>query len=187
MVQLNQELVEGQLSVVYDLYRDALLNRKYYGGRLASYQRWNTWVELIVAFGTSAGVGGWYLWETNDGKIGWAIVAGLAVVLGIVKTVIRYSQHIERYSKLYTNHSIFYSELDQVVSQIRAQQGITPDMFRSVVDTQRKVNLLSSEDDPHPSRRLLRKYYKVINEEVPPENFWMPRHLETQSPHASSS
>ena len=187
MLQLDQERLEGQLSVVYDLYRDALLNRKYYGDRLAAYQRWNTLVELVVALGTSAGVGGLVFWQTDFGRIAWATVAGAAVVIGVVKTVLQLSQKIERYSKLYTSHSVSYAELDRLVSQIRAHQGITDQILDSFFDTQRKFHLLASEDDPHPSSRLALKYYNKINEEIPPEYFWMPRHLETESPLASSS
>jgi hypothetical protein len=188
MKPVNQlEPLEGQLNVTYDLYRTALLNRKYYGDRLAAYQRWNTLVELIVALGTSTAIGGLAFLESGVGKSVLAIVGGLAVVLAVVKTALQLSQQIERYSKLYTNHSILYSELDNLVSRIRVQQTVTNETMTSFFDIHHRFNLLASEDDPHPSRRLAEKYYKEVDKEIPSESLWLPRRLSAEDTYVSGS
>jgi hypothetical protein len=187
MALVDTKLLEGQLTLVYDLYRTARLNRKYYGDRLAAYQKWNTFVELIVALGTSTAIGGLVFLQIGLGKTVLASIGVLAVVIGVVKTSLQLSQKIERYSRLYTSHSVFYSELDSLVSEISAHQGITAERMKSFSDIQQKINLLAPEDDPHPSGKLRLKYFQEVNEEIPPERLWMPKELNTEGSHAASS
>jgi hypothetical protein len=68
---LGVESLRTQLRYIYNSYRTALLNRKYYRSRLVLFQRYNSVMEVAIAVG-AAGSGG---------------VAGLAVLGNNYRTI----------------------------------------------------------------------------------------------------
>ena len=76
--------------VVYDLYKTARLNVKYYAARLNSIERQNFFIELIIAIAapTSAITGIWLL-KTDAGQELWKYVAGVAAFAAELKPVLK--------------------------------------------------------------------------------------------------
>ena len=56
----------GQLEILYDHYRDACLNQKYYGHRYVHIERWNKGIEIAIAVGSATTtIGAWPLWQSG--------------------------------------------------------------------------------------------------------------------------
>jgi len=170
----DPEIVRSTLEVIYDLYRTALLNRKYYGDRLSAIQRQNTIAEIVIAIGTAVGVGGLVFWEGAIGQYAWGAIAGLAVVLNVVRPIIQWPKKIELYSKLFASYSAMYGELGSVVSEIRTSRKLSPEMLKSYSDARLHAAWLSVDDDPRPSSKLVQRYYDDVNKEIPASDLWVP-------------
>jgi hypothetical protein len=114
---LGVESVLTQLRYIYNSYRTALLNRKYYGSRLVLSQRYNSVMEIAIAVGAagSGGVAGLAVWGTITGQYAWLWISGIATVLGVVKPILQIGAKIENYTKLYSGYSNVYLELKSVV------------------------------------------------------------------------
>ncbi len=167
--------IRARLIAAYDLYRKALLNRKYYGHRLASWKRWNTGFEIALAVGTSGTIGTWALWKTGAGQYAWTFVAAFAAVLGVIKPIIQLGKGIERYSKLYSGWGGVFYDLEGVVEDIKATHKYTGEMANIVTSAHNRIKDLTPEDDPNPNRRLVRKYYNEVLIEIPPAMLWVPQ------------
>jgi hypothetical protein len=97
--------MESRLKHIYNEYLTSLLNRKYYRHQLAVCKRENTVFEILIALGASgSGIAGRGVWVTDDGKVVWACLAGLAALLAVIKPFIKSSSKIENYTKLFTAH-----------------------------------------------------------------------------------
>lgn len=171
----NPESLNAQLQVVYNLYRTALLNCKYYADRLVTLQKWNTIFEIALVIGTSGTIGTWAIWKSDFGGYVWPIIGGIAAVLAITKPVVQLSRRIEQYSKLWANYSGLFYDLDLLVSEISATRTLTPETLKSFSAAQERYKGLAlREEDPRPVEKLRRKYYEEVNREIPPDRLWVP-------------
>src|SRR5687767_13862549 len=113
-----------QVEEVYDHYRTARLNVKYYGRRLVKLQRRNFFLEAAIAVGTSATVGSLAIWETDYGKVVIGIIATISAVLGVLKPLLNLSKQIERVSKQWAEHSLIFNQLRRIVVDMRTYHRI---------------------------------------------------------------
>ena len=163
-----------QLGQLYNLYRSSILNKKYYGARLAAFKRWNMRLEILIAVGTSTAIGTWALWRGDRGSIAWAIITGFVTVLAIIKPFLQLSRRVEKYSKLFVGHADVEWDVKKLVDSTPGTQSFTPAMretYQSILDRIRK---LAVDDDPNPDEELREKCADEVNTEVPLRVLWYP-------------
>src|SRR3954451_6385755 len=68
---------------VYDDYRKARLNVKFYGRKLGRLQATNLVMELSIAVGRSGVIAALAIWKTDQGKFWLALIAAIAAILGV--------------------------------------------------------------------------------------------------------
>ncbi len=173
---LGVESIKTQLNYIYNSYRTASLNKKYYGARLVSYQRYNSAMELAIAIGAtgSGGVAGLAIWGTITGQYAWLWVSGIATVLGVVKPILQIGTKIENYTKLYSGHGNIYLELKSVVEDIDVSKSIPPKLAEQYVTIRKRITDLAGLDDPKPDKKLIEKFQADVNQEILPEKLWVP-------------
>jgi hypothetical protein len=145
---LPPQSTKPQLRYIYDSYRTALLNRKYYGYRLTRYQSFNSAMDIAIAIGAtgSGGVAGLAVWGTITGQYAWLWISGVATIVGVIKPILQLGVKIENYTKLFTGHGSIYLEL-------KAVGGL---------------------DDPKPDKKLIKQLQSQVNDEIPPDTLWTP-------------
>jgi len=75
---------------VYDLYRTARLNIKYYSHLLTHWKRLNTWLECsLLIFAPSSAIAGIFFWQTPCGAIVWKWLIVITAVIASIKPIIR--------------------------------------------------------------------------------------------------
>jgi hypothetical protein len=175
-IDKRTEILRSSLTHIYDAYRTALLNRKYYGHRLELMRRLSFWSEILIAVGatSSGGVAGLAIWGTITGQYVWLWISGVATVASVVKPAIQFSQSIENYTKLYAGHTNIYLTLKQAVEDINDKQRISPDSFRKYQASRDLNRELGGQDDPKPREGLVRRLQVQVNREIAPEHLWMP-------------
>lgn len=163
-----------QLKQIYDHYRTVLFNQKYYAHRLTTVKRWNLSLEILLAIGTSAAIGTWVIWDTGIGEKFWPLIAGASAVLAILKPILQLPKLIERYSKLYIGHSELFYELKDLVSNIAVSQNLTNDTWEAFQLGKPRYRKLALEDDPKPIKKLRKRYFEEVKNEIPADKLWMP-------------
>jgi hypothetical protein len=164
-----------ELQYIYDAYRDAALNRTYYGARLAGYRQLNFWIEIAIAVGaagSSGGIAGLAVWGTLPGNYAWLAISGLATVLAVLKPVLQLANRIENYTKLYAGYTNIFLELKDIVEDIGVAHAISEKTRERYVSSRQLLRELAPLVDPNRSERLVRKLQNEINREIPPENLW---------------
>lgn len=163
-----------QLKDLYNKYRTALMNREYYGCRLAQVRKKNRNLEIAIAIGTSSAVASWAVWRDSAGELIWALVTAIATVLAIIKPFINYPKDIERYSKLFVGHGDVYFDLDRIVNSVRQNGGFEAEVLTAYEESIERIKELAAHDDPEPDEGLLRKCYTEVNERIPAHSLWTP-------------
>ena len=166
-----------QLQYIYDAYRDAALNRLYYGVKLARYRRFNFWIEIAIAIGaagSSGGIAGLAVWGTLPGNYAWLAISGIATVLAVLKPVIQLANRIENYTKLYAGYTNIFLELEEIVEEIGVAHAITEKTRDRYVRSRQLLRELAPLAEPSRSKQLIAKLQEQVNRDIPPESLWTP-------------
>jgi hypothetical protein len=175
-ISANVDALRAQLRYIYDSYRTAALNRKYYGEKLSRYRNRNFYLEIAIAVGAtgSTGVAGLAIWNTAIGAPIWVVVSSIAVVLSVIKPVLQLGKEIENYTKLYTGHTSIFLELKAVVEEI----DITKVISKTIEDRYTAIRQLARElgglEDPKPDLALIEKLQTLVNREIIADDLWFP-------------
>lgn len=169
----------ARLRWLYDDYRKALLNRKYYGYRLDFYLKVNSASDYIVMFGTSGTIAGASYWKTRFGTICWSLLGTIVAVLTIVRKAGNLSKKIEKYSKLYSEYNNLFYDLQSIVKEVHALRGVSSEMAARLGNATKRIRDLAADDDPKPSERLRRRCFEEVNREIPVRTLWYPEEERT--------
>lgn len=165
----------GWLKVLYRNHRTALLNKKYYGTRLAIMQSRNKWMEWLIAIGvTGSSISGWAVWDLEPWNYVWIVIAAISTILAVTKPIVNFAANIERYAKLFSNYSYSHTQLAHLVDQVTANHAITGEMLSTYDEVVRTMGQLSGLDDPKPDELLRRTCYQQVLTELPVSRYWMP-------------
>ncbi len=170
----EKETLYNQLCEIYQIYRKALFNRKYYGHRLSSVKMWNNMSDIAVAVGTSSAIGAWVLWQNGNGEIAWGILAGTATLIAVIKPFLHFPQLIEKHSKSFTGHGDIFYDLERIIQKIKKDDKYTEQLdliFQNILDHRKQLAL---DDDPKPNKKLLQRYYNEVNKEIPVSSLYIP-------------
>jgi hypothetical protein len=170
-----QRDLRSELEEVYVHYRTARLNVKYYGRLLKRLQLYNLLMELAIAIGTSGTIASLAIWKRDAGELAITIVAAVATLLAVSKPVLNLARKIERASKLWTEYNNAFNSLRRVVADIKVHRDVRPEMrelFDVVIE---RLDQLSTEDDPSPDPKVVRKLEDEVREEIPESELWTPQ------------
>jgi hypothetical protein len=167
--------IQPGLARIYDRYRTSLLNVKYYGHKLVWAQRVNLWMELVIAISACSGVSGWAIWGQEAGHQVWSFIAGSAAILAAIKPIVPLTKNISRYSKLYGSYNSSFLALKDLVERISVEQGLSADIQGEFERISKQHRELAMDDDPNPSQRLVTKFMREVETQIPVEQLWCPR------------
>jgi len=159
---------------VYNTYRTELMNRNYYGNRLAATRRASAALDIALAVGTSSAIGAWALWRTSVGEIIWPVLSGVAALLAAVKPFLHLPAKTERYTSLFAGHGAVFHDLQAIVVEIERIGDYTKAISAKYNAVLERAKALSPNDDPCPRRRLLKRCYDEVNHQLPVTGFWWP-------------
>lgn len=170
--------LRNRLIQIYDEYRTALLNGKYYARRLALYRNLDLWSEIVAALGTSSAIGSWALWKTTFGANGWTLLAGAAVIVSLLKPILQFGKSREKYAKLFSGYNSLGLGFRFLIAEVKIKKAVDESQLQTVHQFFDQLRELAKDDDPHPPTRLLHRLVDEVNQEVPPSSLWMPARKE---------
>jgi len=162
---------------IYDNYRTARLNVKYYAARLHSLERWNTFLEIMVAIAApgSAVSGIWFL-KTQSGLLVWKIVSAVAGVSGFMKPFFKLGQRIKFFEQTLSGYRGLEYDLYAIVLRIREEESYSAackKMFEAAMA--KKKSLVTSPPETSQNKRLIEKLYLEVVSEIPKDSLYLPQ------------
>lgn len=172
---VDYEALRAELGVIYDQFRTAAMNEKYYANRLTHLTNWNRYYEIVLAIGTSTAIAAWAIWEQNNwGKVFWAGFSGVVTLLAIIKPFLKLPDQIEKYSTLHTGYRALYLNLQSIVSKIRRKSRLTPDVQELFDAAQDQYRALALSAVVNINEKVLERCQQQVLREVPVESLWYP-------------
>jgi hypothetical protein len=165
---------KGEFDAIYEAYDKSLVSERYYASRLTFYRQINKVYEIVLAIGTSAAIAGWAVFQENPGKTFWAIFSGIVTILVILKPILQIPQDIEYFTNLHTGYRALVVNLRAIVTKIKRQEGLTPQMVEIFDATQKQYEGLSLKEETKPNRKVLDKYKREVAEEIRASDLWYP-------------
>ena len=160
---------------VYDLWRTAKLNVKYYSHILNSIQNTNLFVEVILAASTSSALAALWLWETNIGGIAWKVLLGVAAVLSILKPLLRFPTKIKLMEPALSGYRLLEHDCEDLINKItqsKAYNNEHVEQFNEIFN--RKRVLIKDSPIIKEKKRIKRKYEQEIEENLEDYNYFIP-------------
>jgi hypothetical protein len=169
----NQSVSDAELVLLYDLYRTAWMNEKYFCYRLQYYRRLNRVGEVILALTASGTVGGWAIWTSGWGTLTWKVLGCISTALAVLKPVLGLSKQIELYSKVYTGYSNLFFDLKSLVNDVQSTHSITSESRKTAKLAQDRYKSLAVQIDVPPKKKLLKKCMDEVNQQIPTGDLWV--------------
>jgi hypothetical protein len=151
------------------------LNKKYYGHQLDKYRKVNLMLEwLILAGASGSGIAGIAVLQTDYGKVAWGVLSAISVILALAKPLLRFTDRITGYAKLYGEYATGTEKLRQLVDDIQADHLLSAARIKTFEDVRKRVGELSALGDAVPRLALVRKLQMEVNEQININRLWLP-------------
>lgn len=162
---------------IYDQYKTARLNVKYYSCRVAQVERKNFWLEIILAItAPSSALAGFWFFKTDAGGLLWQGLASFAAILSLVKPFLKLPNKIKYMEQALSGYRALECDLEEVVNRIRRDGKITDGAYKMFDAAQkRKKTLIGSSPEHQSDPVLIEKYTVQVNQELPSSSFFIPK------------
>lgn len=161
---------------VYDQYRTARLNLKYYQIQLNYLKRWNLAIETILAISASSSVAGLWFWEGLYGGYLWKIIGSIAAILAVIKPVLNLSDKINKKEELIIGYKGLHHDLEKISILVNQNQAYSEDLKKQFLDAlDRKGVLIQKDNDTKVNRKLRDRLQLEVIDELPIKHFYIPR------------
>ena len=162
---------------VYDQYRTARLNVKYYSKKLEVVKRQNFWIELALAVAApSSAVAGLWFWETDIGSYTWKGFAIIAACLAVIKPLLGLTTKIQKLEGGLSRYRLFHHDLQKIVvliSQERKYLNKFRNEFKSLLDNKREI--IEQEMPGREDKKLKNRCQDEVLRELPAGSFFVPK------------
>jgi hypothetical protein len=160
---------------IYDEYRVMLLNKKYYAARLTKTKRYNFVMEFLIAVGaTGSGVAGLAVWKTDYGAGVWAGLSTASILLAIAKPLLKLTDRIENYGKLYGEYARAFQNLEMLVRDLQVYKLLSDDRIKTFIQIRSRTAELVALDDTDPNPQLVAALQAQVNAEIDVSRLWLP-------------
>lgn len=161
---------------VYDNYRTARLNVKYYSARLDKFVKWNMAFEIAVAISAPGSVisGLWFL-KTDTGLVAWQVIAACTAVIGFLKPFFKFAHRIKLYEQTLSSYRALEQDLYEVMLQIMNDDAYSPAAKRMFEAALKKMkHLVTSPPEQQTDNVLVAKLSEEVVAEIPKESLYFP-------------
>ena len=153
----------------------AIEPQKYYACRLKQFKSVNLGMDIVLALSTSSAFAGLGIMKTPIGVNFFSILLCLSAVVSVLRPILKLSDGIDRYSKLHYAYAQLFLMIEDLQTQIRRTGGVRPEHLKASSDVFERYRNLVLQDDPGPSKRLLKKCQAEVNAQIPSESLWLPQ------------
>ena len=161
---------------VYDLYRTAKLNVKYYLCKLSSVEKINFTMELILLItAPSSAIAGLWFWETPYGQDAWQYLGVVSAIVAVLKPSLSLTKRIKKYEEILSGYKGLEHDLHEIKEMIAQRLKYDKEMqndFKKAL--KRKGVLVNKEPGEKINTKLLARCQKEVDTELPADKFFVP-------------
>jgi hypothetical protein len=160
---------------IYDALRTLLLNKKYYAVRLSRFRSYNLYMEMVILGGAGgSGIAGLTIWHWPWGQFVWGVISASSVVAAAAKPLLKLTERIESYAKLYGEYSSTYVRMKILVDDLQVEKALSTQRIKSYDELRMRAADLSQLGDPTPNKKTVLKLQEEINAEITINTLWTP-------------
>jgi hypothetical protein len=160
---------------VYDELRTARLNVKYLQSEIRRLKFFDRWSEVIIAIATTSSVGSFWFLQNVVGAYFWKSAGAIAVILSIIRPILKFADQIQGKEKLLTSYSVLDHDLHCICIEIRHRQKYDNELHKSFLEAMnRKVELIKANAHFEVNIALRKKCERLVLEELPTISFYVP-------------
>ncbi|MFZ6864700.1 hypothetical protein ACO0K7_18915 [Undibacterium sp. Ji67W] len=169
----NEEL----LWEIYDEYRTARLNVKYYSARLNTFENWNDWLEVLVAVTASGStISGFWFFKTDEGVSFWKFLLTVSGLAAFFKPFLKLTHKIRFFEQTLSGYRALDYELGDIVLQIKKDQGCSKLVLKMFdAAKKKKKDLVTKPPEIQQKKKLINKFYEEVLNEIPKESLYLPK------------
>jgi hypothetical protein len=161
---------------VYDEYRTARLNVKYYSTELARFETLNIGIDVILAITVpSSSIAALWFLNTPIGHVIWQYLGAISVILAVIKPFLKLPEKMRKYERTLTNYRALEHDLSSIVYDINQNKRYDETLqnkFREAFARKGRVKV--EEPAIRINKRLRRKCFEEVIQELPADNFLVP-------------
>lgn len=161
-----------ELTRLFDLYRLAELNRRYYGRRGAFYESLQGGFLGSAAILSAIALGLLLALEDKNVRYWAAALAGLSAVLTTVTQYFKWDERAKQFYFLHHSYGHLFSQSAALMTDIRRGQEVTERQIGAsnlLHDAFGRVEVL---DEPNPKRKLIDKLTAEVHAAFPDDYIW---------------
>jgi len=168
---------------IYDEFRTARLNKKYYIIRANQLNKINFWMEFIIAFSASSTVVGLWFWQSALGGYAWKSLGLIVAILSIIKPMLKLSEKMtinaERVAD-YTNLDHEFQKLTLLIRQNKKCDTDIQQQFIKIFDKKGDIikkygEIVKKYGGEKLNRKIILKCSDEVNCELPINKFYTPK------------
>lgn len=161
---------------VYDLYRTAKLNVKYYTCKLSRVESANFYMEVVLLItAPSSAIAGLWFWETPLGQQMWKYLGIASAIIAVIKPALSLTKKIKKYEEVLSGykgleHDLF--EIKEMITQkLKYDKEMQNDLKKAI---KRKGILVNKEPGEKIDKKLIACCQREVDTELPAEKFYIP-------------
>lgn len=160
---------------VYDEFRTARLNVRYYESRLKKLSKVNSLTEYILAISTSSSVAGLWFWGNTIGDYVWKGLGALAIFLALGRPIFNPTDKIKKASEILSAYKALdhdFNKLKIKISQNKKYDKPLKEEFNTLLE--KEGNIISKYTDESIDDELRKKCTEQVKKELPADSFYIP-------------
>ena len=166
---------QARILRLYDEYRTALMNAKYYGKRLSFLKEVGLLMDIAVVLGTSSAFAGLAIWKGHIGANLWSWMLALSVLVSALRPILKITDKIDRYAKLQYGYLEVYYRLQTLTGEIRDAGGLNHDLKMRAAEIDDRFRALEMEGDAYQNPKKLLKVQDEVERSIPSDSLWLPQ------------
>jgi len=161
---------------VYDDFRSACLNVKYYSARLHRATGWRKTLDIVLAAtAPSSAVSGLFFLETAIGAVAWKWLLSASALIAVAKPAVGLAERVKKITEYLTGYRSYFLDLDKLkleISQQRRYDALMMAAFMEILE--KRQELFRADPGLRENKPLKRRLTKVVLKEYPAASFYVP-------------
>jgi hypothetical protein len=163
---------DAELNRLFNLYRLANLNTRYYGCRAEIFERRLKWVQVVIALLSAAALSILLASDTSGTRLAGAVMAGIAAVVSSIVPFLGWADKAREMRNLNFAYGQIFSQVEFVITDIRRAGEMTDEQLglaRMVHEAYMRIDAI---DELEPDRELIEKLDAHVREAFPNDYMW---------------
>lgn len=161
---------------LYDEWRTARLNAKYYSVQIQRLIQYNFVIDIIAATSVSSAVAGFSFWQTAYGGYAWKALGVIATIISIAKPIIKLPDKIRKKQEALIGYSMLDYDFSKICIDIRFHKKYDEVLHQQFIKAiARKGDLMKVDADEVVDVQLRDQCARETIEEMPSSSFYIPQ------------